>query len=102
MSSSNPSVDSNGSNTDTSTNNQNSGSSDFKGDARDSRLLRRNGKEEILRKKLQEEAKKKCADYFQGLAECAKQEGLLVVVKCQRRNKECKFIAEYDFFESSH
>jgi len=61
-----------------------------KTDARDSRLsmgtLRKNN-EEVLRRAMRAEAQKKCDSKVKAFGECARQQGLMVVINCREQNK---------------
>mmetsp|Transcript_22451 Transcript_22451/g.32750 ORF Transcript_22451/g.32750 Transcript_22451/m.32750 type:complete len:100 (-) Transcript_22451:203-502(-) len=60
---------------------------DGKSDARDSRLgYIRKTEEEAIRKRLIAEANEKCQDFYHAFGECAKANGVLVVLKCRREN----------------
>ena len=54
--------------------------------ARESRLTLRKNNEEVLRKALQNEARKQCLPHVQAFGECAKQHGLSVVISCRAQN----------------
>lgn len=43
--------------------------------------------EEVLRKKMQSEAKDKCAEHFQAFGACAQQNGLMVIFNCRKQNQ---------------
>ena len=58
-----------------------------KNNARENRLIRKVN-EEVLRKKMENEAKTTCAPYFKAFGDCAKENGLMVVINCRRQNKE--------------
>ena len=64
---------------------------DPKQDARNSRLVLRKNNEEVLRKKLQLEAKSKCDIFFKEFSECAKENNLMVVFKCRDKNRASKY-----------
>ena len=68
---------------------------DTKQDARSSRMTLRKNNEEVLRKKLQLEAKSKCDVYFKDFAECAKQNSIMVVFRCREQNSASKFQYKY-------
>ncbi len=53
---------------------------------RDGRLKLRKNNEEVLRKVLQADARKKCLDATNEFGECAKENGLMVVLKCREKN----------------
>jgi len=57
-----------------------------KSDARNDRLRKVN--EEVLRKKMQTEAKDLCRPYFQAFGDCAKENGIMVVFKCRQQNQD--------------
>jgi hypothetical protein len=61
-------------------------SQDAKSEARDDRLTLRKNNEEVMRKKFQEESKKKCQWAFRALGQCAEKEGLLVLFNCRVEN----------------
>ena len=63
---------------------------DTKGDARSSRLTLRKNNEEVLRRVLQTEARKKCNDAIKNFADCAKTNGMMVVLQCRKLNKDSK------------
>lgn len=66
---------------------------DPKQDARNSRLSTlRKTNEEVLRKKLQTQAKKKCDPFFKDFADCAKENGLLVIFNCREQNRASMFM----------
>lgn len=58
--------------------------------ARDSRLSLRKTNQEVIRKQLQESARKQCAQEVKTFAECAKREGFFVVFKCREELKLSK------------
>lgn len=67
----------------------NGGVNEVKNDARNGRLVKlRKVNEEVLRKKLQNEAREKCAHTFQAFGECAKRESIYVVFACRKENKD--------------
>ena len=62
--------------------------SEQKFDARNGRLMKmRKVNEEVLRKKLQIEAKELCADTFKAFGKCAQEQDLWVVVNCRKENR---------------
>ncbi len=61
-----------------------------KGDARDDRLTLRKTNEEVLRKKLALEAQTICADECRQFGECAKKNGMMVVLRCRGENLASK------------
>ena len=68
-------------------------SADAKSDARDDRLMSprlRKNNEEVLRKKMQEEVKTKCKDFYHALGSCAEKQGLMVIFNCRPENTACK------------
>jgi hypothetical protein len=79
---------------------------ELKQDARDARLSNiRKSKEEQLRKELQAAAREKCKEYSVAFGNCAKENGLMVVLRCRDQNfkaNQCmnenfneKLLAEY-------
>jgi hypothetical protein len=54
-------------------------------DARSDRLRKVN--EEVLRKKMQSEAKETCAEHFQAFGACAQKNGLAVIFNCRKENQ---------------
>ena len=56
-----------------------------KNDARNDRLRKVN--EEVLRKKMEAEAKEKCAPLFRAFGDCAKESGLSVIFMCRQQNQ---------------
>ena len=65
-----------------------SGVGEVKNDARNDRLVKmRKVNEEVLRKKLQNEAREKCAETFTAFGACAKKENLMVVFNCRKENR---------------
>ena len=56
-----------------------------KNDARNDRLRKVN--EEVLRKKLEAEAKEICAPLFRAFGDCAKENGLSVIFRCNKQNQ---------------
>ena len=56
------------------------------GIARDSRMTLRKNNEEVLRKALQAEARKKCAVETKAFGDCAKASGLSVIISCRKEN----------------
>lgn len=62
---------------------------EVKHDARNGRLVKmRKVNEEVLRKKLQNEAKELCADSFIAFGKCAQEQNLMVVFACRQQNRE--------------
>ena len=62
-----------------------------KDEARDLRIRKlRRTNEEVFRKKLQEEAKLKCIDYYHAVGKCAKEAGFSSIYACTDKTKECK------------
>lgn len=55
--------------------------------SRESRLSFRNIAEHQLRRDCKEEAKEKCKDYIKSFAECASEQGLMVVINCRDKLK---------------
>lgn len=55
--------------------------------ARESRLTLRKTNEEVLRKALQNEARKRCHDEFKAFGDCAKGAGISVVFSCRAQSK---------------
>ena len=56
--------------------------------ARNDRLVKmRKVNEEVLRKKLQIEARELCGNVFSDFGACAKREGLMVVINCRNENR---------------
>lgn len=53
---------------------------------REGRLKLRKNNEEVLRKVLQADARKKCLEETNAFGECAKDNGLMVVLKCREKN----------------
>lgn len=59
-----------------------------KNDARNGRLVKmRKVNEEVLRKKLQNEARDKCSGAFQAFGKCAQEQSLMVVFACRKENR---------------
>ena len=56
--------------------------------ARESRLSFKNRAEHLLRADLKEEARAKCRDYIAAFANCAQEQGLWVVFRCQDKLKD--------------
>lgn len=57
-------------------------------DAREGRLIRmRKVNEEVLRKKLQNEGRDKCDEFFKAFGKCAKEQGMMVVINCRKENR---------------
>jgi len=54
--------------------------------ARDSRMTLRKNNEEVLRKALQTEARKKCLEESKAFGDCAKASGVWVVLSCRKEN----------------
>jgi hypothetical protein len=55
---------------------------------RDDRLVKmRKANEEVLRKKLENEAREKCATAIESFAECGKRESIMVVFNCRKENQ---------------
>ena len=58
-----------------------------KDDARDSRLSIKSYEEkEVLKRKLQLEARQICGEYSKSFRDCAKLNGMMVVFKCRNEN----------------
>lgn len=56
--------------------------------SRDDRLVKmRKANEEVLRKKLENEAREKCASAIESFAECGKRESIMVVFNCRKENR---------------
>ncbi|RYY70783.1 hypothetical protein EON63_22245 [archaeon] len=64
----------------------------LKQDARDSRLSLRKTQEEMLRRKLHQEAFQHCRDEVVAFGECVKQEGFFVIFNCRKQNAVCKYV----------
>ena len=56
--------------------------------SRENRLSFRNRAEQLLRRECKEEAKETCAPFIQKFAQCAQEQGLLVVINCRKHLKE--------------
>jgi hypothetical protein len=54
---------------------------------REGRLKLRKNNEEVLRKILQAEARKKCLEETTAFGDCAKENGMWVVIKCREKNR---------------
>lgn len=54
--------------------------------ARDSRMTLRKNNEEVLRKALQAEARKKCLAETKAFGDCAKEKGIMVAFSCRQEN----------------
>lgn len=61
-----------------------------KDESRNDRLTLRKTNEEVLRKKLQLEAEQACREETKAFGDCAKREGLWVVLNCRKENAASK------------
>ena len=71
---------------------RNNDAGSIKSDGRDGRLSFRNFAEHQLRKEFKADAMKKCDRQINAFAECAKEEGVMVIFKCrdfQKSVNEC-------------
>lgn len=80
-----------------------SNAGEVKHDARNGRLVKmRKVNEEVLRKKLQNEARELCAPAFKAFGKCAQEQSLMVVFACREENRamsDCleKYCSEPEF-----
>ena len=62
---------------------------------RNERLTIRKTNEEVLRKRLEVQARELCMDEIKSFVECAKYQGLLVVLNCRKENYASKKLFGY-------
>lgn len=60
-------------------------------DPRSERLTIRKTNEEVLRKRMEMQARELCKDEIMAFGECAKHQQLLVVFQCRRENLNSKY-----------